>query len=371
LHGAATPQGEDLIADDPIPCNFDIPSDAVNESLIALRHEGLERLKDGAFAEAIELLGRARALDPGDARCQIGLGVALQRAGRHKEALEPLERARNSFPEDPAPLVHASLSLLALGKAELSLQAASEACALAPRLPQAHLAHGQALMALDQPARAEQAFTTALQYAPKWTDILILRGAAQTRSAVIAEAKRAMDEARRFAPDHAKAKASTDRPMAGGKPILTAWRPTSPAASVGLAVEYLSRKPAFARLPFGDWSQVLFHQVARGHYLFVVNQDRKICGFLGWALTDECFAELWLEGRSALTNDQCLDGDCVIVNAWSADTTNVNRFILEAMFKLFAERRAIYFKRHYPDGRERPVRLTVPAHRDASAGKRR
>src|SRR5215469_11207701 len=148
----------------------------------------------------------------------------------------------------------------------------------------------------------------------------------------------------------------------GDKAILTAWRPTSAAAAVGLAAEYLSRKPAFAKLPFGDWAQVLFHQVVRGHYLFVVNQDRRVCGFLGWALTSQHLAELWVEGRSGLKNDECLAGDCVIVNAWSADTTVVNRFLLGAMRKLFADRRAIYFKRHYPDGRERPMRLTVPGY---------
>lgn len=142
--------------------------------------------------------------------------------------------------------------------------------------------------------------------------------------------------------------------------ILTAWRPTSPAASVGLAVEYLSTKPAFAKLAFGDWSQVLFHQVARNHFLFVINPEQRIRGFLGWALTEERLAEDWVEGRSGLTNDQCLQGDCVIVNAWSADAPNVNGFLLDAMRKLFADRRLIYFKRHYADGRERPMRLVIP-----------
>jgi hemolysin-activating ACP:hemolysin acyltransferase len=150
---------------------------------------------------------------------------------------------------------------------------------------------------------------------------------------------------------------------------FAAWRPTSPSSSVGLAVEYLSRKPAFARLPFGEWSQVLFHQVARGHYFFVVDRERRIRGFLGWALTNQRLAELWLEGRSGLKNDECLEGDCVIVNAWSADTTSVNGFIREAMRKLFADRHAIYFKRHYPDGRERPMRLLVPAPERPGAAK--
>jgi hemolysin-activating ACP:hemolysin acyltransferase len=136
-----------------------------------------------------------------------------------------------------------------------------------------------------------------------------------------------------------------------------------------LAVEYLSRKPAFADLRFGDWSQSLFFQVARGHYIFVIDRDRRIRGFLGWALTDQLRAELWLGGHAGLNNDECLEGDCVIVNAWSADTAAVNTFIRKAMHNLFATRRAIYFKRHYPDGRARPMRLMIPAHRMVGVGK--
>jgi hemolysin-activating ACP:hemolysin acyltransferase len=248
------------------------------------------------------------------------------------------------------------------------------------------LAYGQALMALNEPARAEQAFMAALQHAPQWADAWFLCGAARRRQGAIEGAKAALREALRLAPGHAAAKAdlaalerggadAAERPSAapdargdlgeqrapGDKAVFSAWRPTSPAASLGLATEYLSTKPAFAKLPFGDWSQVLFHQVARGHYFFVVDHDRRICGFLGWALTDERLAELWVEGRTGLKNDECLAGDCVIVNAWSANTIEVNGFIREAMRKLFADRRAIYFKRHYPDGRERPMRLIIPA----------
>ena len=242
------------------------------------------------------------------------------------------------------------------------------------------MAYGQALMALDEPARAEQAFKAALQQAP-------LSAAARRLQGAFEGAEAALREALRLAPGHSAAKAGLvelervragarpsprpsagargdsdlDRQAAGGKAALNAWRPHSSAASVGLAVEYLSTKPAFAALPFGQWSQVLFHQVARGHYLFVVDQDRRIRGFVGWALTEERLAELWLAGGSGLTNVQCLDGDCVIVNAWSADTPDVNRFILQAMRKLFAAQRAVYYKRHYADGRERAVRLALSA----------
>ena len=70
----------------------------------------------------------------------------------------------------------------------------------------------------------------------------------------------------------------------------------TPSASLGLAVEFLSKKPAFAKLQFGEWSQVLFYQVARGHFFFVVDQDRRVRGFLGWALRQQALAEQWVEG---------------------------------------------------------------------------
>jgi hypothetical protein len=82
---------------------------------------------------------------------------------------------------------------------------------------------------------------------------------------------------------------------------------------------------AFAKLQFGEWLQVLFYQVARGHYFFVIDQDRRVRGFLGWALTAQAVAEQWVEGSAGLRSDQCGEGDCAIINAFAADTTSVNR----------------------------------------------
>ena len=60
-------------------------------------------------------------------------------------------------------------------------------------------------------------------------------------------------------------------------------RPNKPAVPLGLAVNHLMTKPAFAGCAFGEWSRILAGQINRGHYCFVV--DRKIIlGFAGWAL---------------------------------------------------------------------------------------
>ena len=52
-------------------------------------------------------------------------------------------------------------------------------------------------------------------------------------------------------------------------------------------------------------------------------------------------------------------GNCIVFNAWSADSTRVYRFLLDEARRLCLGLETIYFKRRYKDGRLRPVRLTV------------
>ncbi len=217
-------------------------------------------------------------------------------------------------------------------------------------------AQGQALMAQGKHAQAEQAFAAALRYAPKSADLWVLCGISRYRQCALEGARAAMREALRHAPDHAVAK---DNLAVLSAPRLVVWKPSDKSAALGLAVEFLSRMPAFAALPFGEWSQVLFYQVARGHFFFVVDQDERVRGFLGWALTEQALAEHWVTGRAGLRSEQCLDGDCVIINAFAAETDAARSFIVNTMRGLFARRRTLYFKRHYADGRTRPARLSV------------
>jgi tetratricopeptide (TPR) repeat protein len=320
------------------------------------------------------------------ASAQLALGMALQAKRAHEAALSAFERAQHARPEDPLAFLHASRSLLALGRAEAALQAANRARDLSPLLPQAHSAAGQALLALNRPEPAEQAFAAALRAAPRSADMWVLCGIARHRQGNAEGARAAMQEALRLAPDHAVARdnlAALTRdageqpapPAVDHTPRLTAWRPKDPAACLGLAVEFLSKMPAFARLQFGEWSQVLFYQVARGHCFFVVDQDKRVRGFLGWALTDQALAQQWVEGRAGLRNEQCLAGDCVIINAFAAETDDANDLIVRTMRELFADKRLLYFKRHYPDGRTRPARLSVnkfvASHLARTAGRHR
>lgn len=118
-------------------------------------------------------------------------------------------------------------------------------------------------------------------------------------------------------------------------------------------------KPAFANLPFGEWSRVLVGQINRGHYCFAIDEAGQIQGFVGWALTSRDKAEAWVEGRRALSYEDSLAGDCLVFNAWSANTTRVHRFLVDEARKLISDKQTLYFKRYYSDGTTRPVRLSV------------
>jgi hemolysin-activating ACP:hemolysin acyltransferase len=143
------------------------------------------------------------------------------------------------------------------------------------------------------------------------------------------------------------------------RPNLRLFQPESPYVALGLAVNHLMTKPAFARLRFGDWSRILVGQINRKHYYFAIDADNRVHGFLGWALTSREKGEAWVEGRGGLSYQDSVAGDCVIFNAWAAGSLEANRLLLLAARKVIVGKDMVYFKRHYKDGSTRPVRLRV------------
>src|SRR5689334_3901500 len=99
---------------------------------------------------------------------------------------------------------------------------------------------------------------------------------------------------------------------AAAPPELRIFRPDNPFAALGLAVNYLMTKPAFARLRFGEWSRILVGQINRRHFCFAVDHRNQIRGFMGWALTTQEKAEAWVDGRAGFTSMEGADGDCVV-----------------------------------------------------------
>jgi hemolysin-activating ACP:hemolysin acyltransferase len=142
-------------------------------------------------------------------------------------------------------------------------------------------------------------------------------------------------------------------------PALRLFRPDSPYVALGLAVNHLMTKPAFAVLRFGEWSRILVGQINRKHYYFAIDNKNQVQGFMGWAATSKENAEAWVEGRRNFSFEESLDGDCLVFNAWAASSPKVNRFLLGAARKVMQGKDTVYFKRHYPDGTTRPARVRV------------
>ena len=138
---------------------------------------------------------------------------------------------------------------------------------------------------------------------------------------------------------------------------MSALKPTDPATALGMAVEFLLKQPVFAKLPFGEWAQVLVGQINRGHFFFAVDEQRHVHGMFGWALANEAIAEAWVTGRGDLRSEDCWDGDCVIVNVFAADGPDADRVLAEEGIKVLAGKRRFFAKRYYRNGRTRPLRM--------------
>ena len=131
-----------------------------------------------------------------------------------------------------------------------------------------------------------------------------------------------------------------------------------PSVAFGRACAHLMSRPAFARAPFGHVARSLAGQVNRGHYAFVMRGERTV-GFAGWALVAGPVAEAWLAGLRGFDDAEAGAGDCVVLNFWQADDPAATRFLVaELRARLPCARRA-YAKRHYADGRIRPLRLDL------------
>ncbi len=133
-------------------------------------------------------------------------------------------------------------------------------------------------------------------------------------------------------------------------------------AAFGRACAHLMTRAAFARAPFGHVARSLAGQVNRGHYAFAARGD-AVVGFAGWALTSEATAEAWLAGARGFDDADAADGDCVVLNFWQADDAQAGRLLTAHMTKALPQARLLFAKRHYPDGRVRPVRLRLTQRR--------
>ena len=325
------------------------------------REDGAAFMQTRDYASAAEAFARALQAAPGHVSTLLNLGIALQGARRHTEALQRFEAIGAGTPQRAAAALHAAFSHLTLGNALAARGAASEALALRPGLAAAHCAVGQAELQLGRAEAAETAFLAALEVDPSAADIWTLLASARGLAGDTNGVDRALRRALRIDPEHRQASAALASLRAPAAGELRLYCPSNAHAALGMAVEYLTRKATFAKLPFGEWGRTLVHQVGRGHQLFAVDSSFKVYGFFGWALTREELARQWMAGLKGLSDEECRAGDSVIINSFAADSPQALTILLEAMRRRFADKTAIYFKRFYRDGRSRPMRLPVNA----------
>jgi hypothetical protein len=133
-----------------------------------------------------------------------------------------------------------------------------------------------------------------------------------------------------------------------------------PLTAFGRAVGHLMTRPAFAGAPFGHIARGLAGVVNRGHYAFACRGE-AIVGFVGWAFATEPVAEAWLAGERGFASAEAREGDCCLLNFWQADNPAVTRFLIAFLTATFPDKRRVYARRHYPNGRIRPLRLDLVA----------
>ena len=136
-------------------------------------------------------------------------------------------------------------------------------------------------------------------------------------------------------------------------------RPQDSTYALGLSVEVTARYAAFGNISLGEWLGVLSGQIERSHYYFVIDERNAVVGFVSWALAHESHALAWLERGKELYNENCSDGDCVILNAWIAESPEIQRFMIKHTKQELSGKRFIFAKRIYPQGRIRAVKLPV------------
>jgi predicted O-linked N-acetylglucosamine transferase (SPINDLY family) len=132
------------------------------EHPVALHRLGVLALQQGRLEPALDLLGRATALDPAAWRSHCSLGQTLTALGRMAEAQAAFQRAAQLNPGCMEAWLGAGAACRAQGLGQEALAAFTRAAALQPDRAEAQNDLGIALQDLGRLAEAIQAFRRAL-----------------------------------------------------------------------------------------------------------------------------------------------------------------------------------------------------------------
>jgi tetratricopeptide (TPR) repeat protein len=203
----------------------------------ALYREARSRCQQGQIAEGIDLVRRALAFDPSQARFHTLLGMALSSTGRHAEALasfdqaivlgatdahgsradalvalgrlaeavESFERALAQDPTSVADWCNRGAVLVDLSRFAEAADSFERATALAPDFAEAHYNHGNALAKLDRHADAVASYDRALTLKSGYVDALNNRANALNQLGRLPEALAGAEAALALVPEHSGA----------------------------------------------------------------------------------------------------------------------------------------------------------------------
>lgn len=226
----------------------DPADEAAPDDPSALRRQGITAYRAGRFAEALEPLGRAAALDPADWVSRVHIGMALRALGRPAEAVAAYDAAAAVQAENADLYNNRGNALVELRRFEAALADFDRALALQPGFVPALASRGLALTELGQPEAALAALDAAVGLAPQDGRAQMLRGNALMALARPQDALAAYDLALGLDPGDATAHYGRARALAaldavGGLPAAL----ESYAAALRL-------KPDFADV---RWSRAL------------------------------------------------------------------------------------------------------------------
>jgi tetratricopeptide (TPR) repeat protein len=157
------------------------------------------------FADAIASYDRALALRPDNAEVRYNRGNALLALGRPREALEAYERALLAKPDHVEALCNRGAALAALGRSDEALSSYDRALALAPEFSEALANRGNALKALGRLDDALVSYDRALTARPGDAQALFNRGVTLHELRRFEEALASYDDVLAANPDYAEA----------------------------------------------------------------------------------------------------------------------------------------------------------------------
>ena len=128
----------------------------------ALHYFGLAQAQRQRFAEAVEFMRRAKALDSGNIAVNLNLGNALKALGRYTEALSSYDSALALDPNSAEALNNRGSVLADLGQHEEAIISYGRALLINPAYPAALFNCGVSLAALSRHKEALASFEDAL-----------------------------------------------------------------------------------------------------------------------------------------------------------------------------------------------------------------